>query len=331
MQALFVGPRPAAEKSPDRLLLDNVVSVASPLLHGVDLSRIGKASPASKRYGVDAKLFRDSPDGNLVVAANTVTEIRLPAALLRDREFVVEGKLDAKAGDRVVQFQATTTAPASVPRWDGKTPVVAAANGSAYKKRLQDHADFRRLFPTFTCFPDIVPTDEVVTLKMYHREDEPLIRLFLNDEQKRRIDHLWAEHRFISQQPLAENKYFPQFIGFVTQEQPKELLAYFEGRRGAFQKRCDKLVYDVADAIPTQVNALLDFAARAYRRPLVEKEKTELRELYASLQEGRGSTKRSAACCSILVAPAFLFRIGAPPGDQPRRQRLGVGDGLSYF
>jgi hypothetical protein len=31
----------------------------------------------------------------------------------------------------------------------------------------------------------VVPTDEVVSLKMFHREDEVLSRLFLNDEQQR--------------------------------------------------------------------------------------------------------------------------------------------------
>ena len=43
----------------------------------------------------------------------------------------------------------------------------------------------------FICFPDLFPTDEVVSLKMFHREDEPLDGLFLDDEQKSRIDHLW--------------------------------------------------------------------------------------------------------------------------------------------
>ena len=86
---------------------------------------------------------------------------------------------------------------------------------------------------------NVVPTDEVVSLKMFHREDEPLERLMLDDEQKRRIDHLWNEHLFISRQAVAENNYLPQFIGFVTQDQPKELLDYFEGQRPVFKKRAD--------------------------------------------------------------------------------------------
>src|SRR5207302_5486041 len=118
--------------------------------------------------------------------------------------------------------------------------------------------------------PQVVPTDEVVCLKMYHREDEPLIRLFLDDEQTRQIDHLWDEHRFISQQPVAENNYLPQFIGFVTQDQPKELLAYFEGQRDTFRKRAEAFEKDMEAAVPKQQEALLQWTARAYRRPLLD-------------------------------------------------------------
>ena len=45
------------------------------------------------------------------------------------------------------------------------------------------YAEFRRVFPMFVCFPPVIPTDEAVSLKMFHREDEPLERLFLTAEQ----------------------------------------------------------------------------------------------------------------------------------------------------
>src|SRR5439155_10279579 len=163
------------------------------------------------------------------------------------------------------------------------SPVVASPTSTAYKQMLQGYADFRRAFPWYLCFPNVVPTDEVVSLKMFHREDEPLERLFLDAEQKRRIDHLWDEHRFITQQPVAENAYLPQFIGYVTQDQPKELLEYFEGQRPAFKKRADEFEKDYQAAIPRQLDALPDFATRAFRRPLEKKESAELLELYQKL------------------------------------------------
>jgi hypothetical protein len=323
VQALLTGARPANEKAPDRVLYDNLVSAESALFQKLDLSRLAKPRPRTGTYGLEKNRFGKHPAGkqaeeaSLVVAANAVIKVRLPAALFRNRVFVAEGKLDGPADDRAVYFQALT-APSG--RWDGTSPVVASPKGAGYKQLLQGYADFRRCFPSFICFPYVVPTDETVCLKMYHREDEPLARLFLDDAQERRIDRLWDEHRSISQQPVAEYKYLPLFIGFVTQDQPKELLAYFEGQRETFRKRAEDFERDAKAAIPKQMEALLDFAARAYRRPLHEKEKTDLRGLYRTLRT-KGVAHDEAfrgVLARVLVAPAFLLRIErAPPGKKP--------------
>src|SRR5262249_35494982 len=152
--------------------------------------------------------------------------------------------------------------------WDGRTSIVTTPGGRAEQELLQGLADFRRVFPIFICYPHVIPVDEVVCLKMYHREDDDLVRLFLTAEQKQQIDRLWAEHRFISQQPIAENDYLPQFIQYVTQDQPKELLAYFESQREPFRKRAEAFEKERVDAAPKQLESVLGFAARAYRRPL---------------------------------------------------------------
>jgi hypothetical protein len=318
-RALLTGPRPAAEKGPDRALYDSLVSVDSPLFRGLDATRFGKPRSGGPGYGLEPGRFGKPPaeEASLVVAPNSVTEVRLPAALFRGREFVVEGGFGPVAGDRVGQFQVLTAPPGSGTRWDGKAPVVAAPAGAAYRRLIQGHEEFRRCFPLFTCFPRVIPDDETVCLKMYHREDEPLGRLFLDIVQQRRLDRLWAEHRFISRQPVAENDYLPQFIGFVTQDQPKELLAYFEGQRGAFRQRAEEFERDEAAAVPKQLEALLDFAARAYRRPLSETERAGLLALYHTLR-GKGVAHEEAfrgVLARVLVAPAFLFRVEqAPPG-----------------
>src|SRR5205085_1571499 len=110
-------------------------------------------------------------DASLVVPAIGVTEVRLPAALFRDREFVVEGRIDPAAGDHVAQLAVLTARPSPDGPWDGKGPFVAPAGSAAYRRLMQGFADFRSCFPQFICFPQIVPTDEVVCLKLYHRED----------------------------------------------------------------------------------------------------------------------------------------------------------------
>ncbi len=321
VQKLLTGARPPKEKDPDRILYDNLVSADGALLKGMELSRFARPRPKGTTYGIDKDRFgKAADDASLVAAANSVTEVRLPAALFAGREFVVEGKLDGPAGGRVVQFQALTAPPALDAPLDGKAPVVASPTGEAYKRLLQGRGQFRDCFPYYICFPRVIPDDEVVCLKMYHREDEPLARLFLDDAQKARIDRLWDEHRFISQQPLAENNYLPQFIGFVTQDQPKELIAYFQSQREPFRKRAEAFEKDMEAAEPKQLDALLDFASRAYRRPLRDKEKADLLGLYQVLRK-KGAAHDEAFCgvlARVLAAPAFLFRIEQPPpGKEP--------------
>lgn len=314
VQTLLTGARPAKEKDPDRILFDALVSADNALLKGLDLSRFAKPRPDGLTYALPKERFEEA---NVVAAADSATEVRLPAALFHDREFVVEGKLDAAPGERVVLFEVTTAAPGRDRRWNGKDAVVAAPTSAAYKQMLADFDDFRRCFPWYLSFPNVVPTDEVVSLKMFHREDEPLERLFLDAEQKRRIDHLWTEHRFISQQPRSENDYLPQFIGYVTQDQPKQLLDYFESQRPVFKKRADEFEKDALSAEPKHLTALVEFASRAYRRPLQEKEKADLLALYQKLRKKGVSHDQAfrGTLTRVLVAPAYLFRIEkAPPG-----------------
>jgi hypothetical protein len=341
VKVLLSGPRPPQEKHPDRILYDNLVSPDSPLFREFDLARLRKDQPRNKHYGLDRARFGRHPSGkpteeaSLVVPANAVTEVRLPAALFRDREFMVEGKLDPDGADRVVQFQVSTAPPTSESRWDGKSPLVTTPGSAAHKQLLRGFDEFRRCFPQFICFPQIIPTDEVVCLKLYHREDEPLVRLFLDDEQKGKLDRLWEEHRFISQWPVTEHKNLPLFIGFVTQDQPKALVVYFEGLREPFRKRAEEYEKEVDAAASKQLERLAEFAARAYRRPLQDPEKAGLTRLYTSLRQKAIPHEEAfrIVLARVLVSPSFLLRMEqAPPG----KEALPVNDWelaarLSYF
>lgn len=311
-------------------MYDKLVAVESPLFAGLDLSRFAKRRGAN--YALPTERFADA---SLVAAADSVTAVRLPAALFVGRDFVVDGRLEGKTADRVVQFRVLTAPPGPDARWDSAAPVVSAPDSAGYQRLRQGDADFRRVFPLFVCFPPVVPTDEVVSLKMFHREDEPLERLFLDEPARRRLDRLWHEHRFISRQAVLENDYLPQFIGYVTQDQPKSMVAHFESRRQVFQKRADVFLKEEAAAIPKQLDSLLDFAGRAYRRPLREQEKTALLQLYQTIRK-KGTDHEEAfrgVLARVLVAPAFLFRIEkAPPGNEPRPvDDWELAARLSYF
>src|SRR5206468_947563 len=98
---------------------------------------------------------------SIVAETNSVLKVRLPAALFRERAFVVEGKLDGAPGERVVMMRVTTDPPSLPVPAAGPVPVLASATSAAYKRLLKGHAEFRRVFPLFVCFPNVVPTDEV--------------------------------------------------------------------------------------------------------------------------------------------------------------------------
>jgi mono/diheme cytochrome c family protein len=215
-----------------------------------------------------------------------------------------------------------------------KDALVTPANGEA-KRLLQGFDDFRRCFPTYICYARVIPDDEVVCLKLFHREDDDLICLFLDDEQSRRLDRLWRDLRFISRHPVTENNQLPQFIGFVTQDQPKTLVAFFEAKREPFRKRADEFLKDEKNAEPKQLEALLDFAARAYRRPLKPEENTELLRLHDSLRK-KGLSHDEAlrtVLTRILISPSFLFRIEqAAPGKEAQPvSAWELATRLSYF
>ncbi len=340
VQAILTGGRPAEEKAPDRVLYDSLVSFDGPLLQGIDLARWAKAASSGKtRFGLEKARFGKHPLGkgaeeaSLVMPATSVLEVRLPAALFRDREFVVEGKLDREDG--LVQLQVLTAPPATDSPPDVKAPWVGAPASPAAHRLLEGCEAFRRIFPAFISYNRIVPDDEVVCLKLYHREDGPLLRLFLDDAEARQLDRLWEEHRLISQWPLTEHKQLPLFIGFVTQDQPKELVAFFEAKREPFRQRALEFEKDREAAEPRQREALLEFAARAYRRPLEEREKAELSGLYAALRKKEMSHDEAfrTVLTRVLVSPSFLFRLErAAPGKEAQLvSDWELATRLSYF
>lgn len=329
VEALLSGVRPGDAKSPDRALYDRLVVVDGPLFAGVDVAKLAKPRPKGAQFGLPPERFTGE---NVVSKPGEVVAVRLPAALLAGREFVVDAKLDG-AGDRLARVRAATTAPDATTRWDG--PLLGSATSPAYKQLVSGNAEFRKVFPLFLCFPQVVPTDEVVTLKMFHREDEPLARLFLSEEQTRKLDRMWVHQRFVSRQPVAEYKYLPQFMGYTTQDTPKALQQFFIDRKPLFKKHSDEFLAEESAAIPRQLDALAEFAACAYRRPLIGSEKAELLALYKTIRD-KGAAHDEAfrgVVSRILVAPAFLFRIeAAPKGKDPAPvSDWELATRLSYF
>ena len=202
MQALLISGPPAAKDSPDAALHRQLSSLGGPLFRGIiarprggnarrTVPRRPRRPPATAEWGLDPALFGRHPDGqpidaaSLCVRAPSVVEIRLPADLVAGCEFVATGVIDKDTGaDGSVQLQALTTKPAGDLPLSPGLPIVVH-EGSGARERVEAALDeFRQVFPAALCYTEIVPVDEVVTLTLFHREDEHLARLMLDDAQK---------------------------------------------------------------------------------------------------------------------------------------------------
>ena len=284
----------------------------------------------------------------------TGDEVVLPTEIGKDAEFVVNVRAqpDSQGG---VQVSVLTTKPAAPPalvaskvtinkpaqkgKWsDGERPMsfdapILVGDRSAMRKRLTaEMAEFRGLFPAALCYTKIVPADEVVTLRLFYREDDQLQRLMLSKEQVAEIDRLWEELRFISEAPLKQVDVFEQLWQFATQDaDPKA----FEPMREPIRQDAELFKQQQLAAEPKHLQAVLDFAERAWRRPLGEGGKAELRFLYQTLrkQELPHAAAVRMLIARVLVAPAFLYRgEKAAPGIKPTLVNdWEIATRLSYF
>ena len=159
-----------------------------------------------------------------------------------------------------------------------------------------------------------MPVDEVVTLVLFHREDDQLVRLMLDDAQKRQLDRLWDELEYISQFPITQVDAYNQLMEYATQDSDPRPFAPLrkpiEERAAAFRKR-------LVDTQPKHLDAVIEFAAKAYRRPLAQKEKDDLAGLYQKLrkQDLAHDEALRLTLARVLVSPAFLYRLETPgPG-----------------
>jgi hypothetical protein len=278
----------------------------------------------------------------------------LPADLVAGAEFVTTGVLDSTTGaEGSVQLQVLTNKPAGALRlvastatggggrgtWTDAdkplmytTPIIGTKGSAAHKRIEADLDAFRQMFPAALCYTKIVPVDEVVTLTLFHREDHHLARLMLNDAERAQLDRLWAELRYVSQDALTLVDVFEQLWQYATQDADPKV---FEPMREPIKQRAAAFRELLTNTQPKHVEAVLEFADRAYRRPLSSPEKTELRELYRKLrhEELPHDEAIRLTLARVLVAPAFLYRAEKPA---PGKEQAPVNDWelasrLSYF
>jgi hypothetical protein len=273
-------------------------------LNGPLFGRIPAGKSADAKWGVDPALFAGD---DLKVKAGTVTAVPVPADLVAGAEFVCTGTIE-KGG--AVQLSVTTAKPAgSVPLQPG--PPILVADGPARTTMAAGLTAFRDLFPPAVCYSKIVPIDEVVTLTLYHREDHHLTRLILTDAEAKHLNRLWDELRYVSQDAFAQVDAFKQLLEYASQDGDPKL---FEPLRKPTLDAAESLRKRLADTEPSHLLGVLEFAERAFRRPLTKADRDELTGLYARLrrQELPHDEAIRLTLARVLVSPAFLYKLEKP-------------------
>lgn len=321
----------------------------------------GKAPVALKDSGATVSTsFGTLPDGgaiadtSLALQAPGFIEIRIPATNAAGAEFVVTGTLHPEAGSEAsVQLQLTTNKPnlerglaaselnvrnTGAP-WTSQqrelahsAPIIVHNTSEKRKKLSAEFAEFRRLFPAALCYSKIVPVDEVVTLTLAYREDDQLKRLMLDDAEARDLDRLWEEFNFVSQNALLLVDAFEQLWQYATQDADPKV---FEPMRGPITERAAAFRKLMVDCEPKQVEAVVEFASKAYRRPLTDTEIANLRTLYQNLrrEEIPHEDAFRMILARVLSAPSFLYRLeNAPAGSSAAPvSNSELATRLSYF
>jgi hypothetical protein len=374
IQKLLTAGPPSTKRDPDALLYEQLTSLSGPLFGRLPRARTMRRSPRASQvttpvedltdhqleWGLDPAMFGKHTssgmidDASLYVHAPSTITFRLPAELVTGCELVTSGVLDHDAGALgSVQFEVTAgklihesrLLPSQVVvtvangQWTANNQCVSYAtpiivnDGTKTQRRIEAaFDDFRRLFPPALCYTKIVPVDEVVTLTLFYREDDYLSRLMLDQTQQLKLDRLWDELHYISQDALTLVDAFTQLMEYATQDADPRV---FEPLRKPINDRATAFKKHLIDTEPGQLNALLDFASQAYRRPLAAAESRDLRTLYTKMRD-QGIPHDEAfrlLLARLLVAPAFLYRIEKPV--------VGAGQGpvsdwelagrLSYF
>jgi hypothetical protein len=294
----------------------------------------------SSLYGLDPEQFgfhaeaEGADENDLVLPTPHTVEVRIPTELARGAQLAVTGALHPSAThDASVQLQVLT----SSPEQSGPSPTmpVLAQEGTPAYDRVSRALDaFRQLFPPALCYARIVPVDEVVTLTLYHREDDHLARLMLTDAEAAELDRLWQDLRFVSQEPLQLVVAFEQISEFATQDRP-DLVEAFAPLRQPILDRAEAFAQQRLAAEPSHVEAIIEFAGRAWRRPLTSSQQQELRDVYRQLRAGEIPHEEAIGLllARVLTAPAFLYKLEQPaPGRAPSPVTDGeLATRLSYF
>ena len=177
-------------------------------------------------------------------------------------------------------------------------------------------SEFRKLFPPAVLFAPIIPRDAQGSIFLYHREDEPTSRLLLDEEGRAELDRLWSELDFVSEQAFATPRMYEEILQYYRAPNDGARIMFFYiqlfGQR--VKQKEEALRAAKVAAEKDHLQALVDFASRAWRRSLSS---DEIAEILAGYHDDRGNgMKHDPAFRNTLVrilsSPWFLYRVEQP-------------------
>ena len=258
-------------------------------------------------------------DAALQVHAPHVAEFVIPAELAAGAELVVSARLSNR-DEGSVQLQVTSAAPeGSLEVLRPDLPIMVGEQSPARAAFQQSFREFRDLFPIALCYSRIVPVDEVVTLRLFYREDDYLQRLILDETQIADLNRMWNELLFVSEAPLKQVDAFEQIYEFATQDR-SDLVVEFEKMRESIHQAATVFRAEQAAAEAAQRLAVMELAQRAWRRPLTENETLQLSGMPPRLMLTR-----------VLASPAFLYRVETSGAETRPINDWELATRLSYF
>lgn len=330
-------PRLVAAGKPDILLRD---------VQSAQLTRSSRQGDKADEDDVGPAIFGRHPSGrkidaaSLCVHAPAAITIRLPAESAAGREFVTTAMLEQEsAAEGSVQVElvagvATSGSglrPSRVSVQYSKVtqifperrdvlhsrPVLVGENSAARKRFQAAMDDHRRLFPAALCYLQIVPVDELLSITLFHREDEHLARLMLDEAQQALLDEHWTELRFASREPPRLLDALELLIEALEGNNHPDRSQYnaIAPMREPFRKRVAAFRQESLDSEPGHLDALVAFTARAYRRPLSDQEAAGLRALYRQLREQElpHDAAFRMTLAKVFAASPFLYRFETAP------------------
>ena len=330
LASLLTGKPPADAKNPDAQLFARMTALAGPLVSAAPPVSVDPSRLSASVWGIDPALMEK---GRLAIQAPGQVSVRIPSELGQGLVFEASVALQPEqgaSGSAQARVAVNDKSPLGGARPD--SPVLVKPGTAKAKSVEEGMAAFRDLFPAALAYTKIVPVDEVVTLELFHREDEPLCRLMLTPEEKEELDSLWRQLHFVIRDKLTLVDAYNQLMEYATQDSNPKL---FEHLRKPINEAAAAFRQEQKNAEQAHLRSVLLLADKAYRRPLTQDEKAAFADLFAKLKSSGMEPEQALRMVLVRVfaSPHFIYRLErAPSGDKASAVTPNeLATRLSYF